>query len=184
MMNFPDTIYLIGYMGSGKSTVGRKLADALDYQFIDTDLYIESRFRKSIAQMFAEEGEPVFRKRERILIEEIAGMPRTIISTGGGLPCFNENMSLLNESGYTIYLQRTVPDLAFRLEACRRTRPSVKELTGSELLEHVEKQFAEREPIYLQAHLVLPVLSLVPDDNEEHLVEFITSHLKNFRSNP
>lgn len=76
-------IFIVGYMGSGKSTVGRKMADVLGWRFIDTDFFIENRFRKRVADIFRDEGEAVFRRRERVVIEELSGMEDAIIATGG-----------------------------------------------------------------------------------------------------
>ena len=91
-------IFLIGFMGSGKSTVGRHLADHLGFRFIDTDVFIETRFRERITDIFARYGEETFRRRERMAIEELMSMPETIFATGGGLPCQGDTMDLLLEA--------------------------------------------------------------------------------------
>lgn len=151
------TIYLIGFMGSGKSTVGRPLAEALGYDFIDTDTFLETRFRQRITDMFATHGEETFRRRERMILEELAGMERTIIATGGGLPCHGDAMELLNQTGLTIYFQCPPEDLAARLELCKRTRPTIRDKAGDELLDFVRTKLAEREGIYSQAQLIRPI---------------------------
>ena len=92
-------IFLVGFMGSGKSTVGRHLAEALGYRFIDTDVFIETRFRQRILDMFAQHGEVTFRRRERMAIEELMSMPDTVFATGGGLPCYEDTMEQLLLSG-------------------------------------------------------------------------------------
>lgn len=170
-------IYFVGFMGSGKSTVGRKVAAGLGYNFIDTDLYIVNRFRKSVDEIFLHEGEATFRKREFAIMEEIAGMPQTVIATGGGLPCYNNLMEVLNETGYTVYLQRTPEELAVRLEKCKRTRPAIKALSSDEIFPFVQQELAKRESVYSQAQLSLPVLKIIPDDDEVKLVSFILHHL-------
>ena len=98
-------IFIVGYMGSGKSTVGRKMADVLGWRFIDTDFFIENRFRKRVADIFRDEGEAVFRRRERVVIEELSGMEDAIIATGGGLPCHSDNITLINKANLTLYLE-------------------------------------------------------------------------------
>ena len=96
-------IFLVGFMGSGKSTIGRHLADALGYRFVDTDVFIETRFRQRILDMFAQHGEATFRRRERMVIEELMSMPDTVFATGGGLPCYEDTMELLLQSGSVVY---------------------------------------------------------------------------------
>ncbi len=147
-------IYLIGFMGAGKSTLGRLLAEHLGYRFIDTDFFIENRFRKKVSELFATEGEERFRKKERVIIEELSGFEHTVISTGGGMPVFNNNLcEVMLTSGTVIYLQYTAQELATRLEVCKRTRPKVAHLSGSELQEYVTRELSWRHPIYTQAHL-------------------------------
>jgi shikimate kinase len=90
--------FLIGYMGSGKTTLGKQLAKKLNLQFVDMDLFIENRYHKSISEIFKEKGEDGFREIERRTLQEIAGFENVIISTGGGLPCFFDNMDLMNKS--------------------------------------------------------------------------------------
>ncbi|KGN67146.1 shikimate kinase [Porphyromonas sp. COT-239 OH1446] len=150
-------IFIIGYMGSGKSTVGAKLAECLSLRFIDTDFFIENRFRERIVDMLPSIGEAAFRRRERVVIEELSGMQDVVISTGGGLPCFFDTMNLLLESGLTIYLEATDEELATRLELCKRTRPTIRDKSGPELLEHVREAMLLRRPIYEQAALRVPV---------------------------
>ena len=93
-----NPIYIIGYMGAGKSTLGRKLAEVLGFDFIDTDIFIESRFRERIVDMFDRIGEEKFRLKEHYVIEELSGMTDCVIATGGGLPCFHDNMKLMKET--------------------------------------------------------------------------------------
>ena len=104
-----DPIFLVGFMGSGKSTIGRHLAEALGRRFIDTDVFVETRFRQRITDMFAEHGEAVFRRRERMAIEELMSMPDTVFATGGGLPCYTDTMEHLLQAGHVIYLRCSTP---------------------------------------------------------------------------
>lgn len=171
-------IFLIGYMGAGKSTIGRKLADELGWSFIDTDIFIEARFRQRVCDMFASVGEEVFRRREHIVIEELSGMEDCIIATGGGLPCYHGNMQLMNEAGTTIYLSASNQALANRLELCKRTRPSVRDKSGDELLEHVCQAMQQREPIYRQAHLEQSVEQLSSSEDELRLALSLAKELR------
>lgn len=150
-------IFLVGFMGSGKSTIGRHLADALGYRFVDTDVFIETRFRQRILDMFAQHGEATFRLRERMVIEELMSMPDTVFATGGGLPCYEDTMEQLLLSGQVVYLSCSPQVLAARLELCKRTRPTIKDKSGEELLAFVEDMLRLRESIYRQAHHVCPI---------------------------
>ena len=150
-------IFLVGFMGSGKSTIGRHLADALGYRFVDTDVFIETRFRQRILDMFAQHGEATFRRRERMAIEELMSMPDTVFATGGGLPCYEDTMEQLLLSGQVVYLSCSPQVLAARLELCKRTRPTIKDKSGEELLAFVEDMLRLRESIYRQAHHVCPI---------------------------
>lgn len=162
-------IFILGYMGAGKSTLGRKLAQALDLQFIDTDIFIENRFRERIADMFNRIGEEAFRKREHYIIEELAGMTHCVISTGGGVPCYHDNMTLMLENGLTVYLYASVEVLASRLEYCKRTRPTIRDKSGEELLEHVKTALAERSVFYTQAQIHISIEHITCEADEEQL---------------
>ena len=109
-------IFLIGYMGAGKTTVGRDLSKILNLSFIDLDHYIEGRYMKTVDQFFKEFGEEKFRNTERRMLEEISSFEDVIISTGGGSPCFFDNMQLMKEAGTTVYLKVSADELAKRLE--------------------------------------------------------------------
>ena len=145
-------IFLIGYMGSGKTTVGRLLAAQLGYSFIDMDAYIEGKLFKSVSQIFNEQGEQHFRHLEQQCLHEIAEFQNVIISTGGGVPCFFDNMEFMNKSGMTIYLKLTSLELAERLENSHANkRPLLAERKGKELLQFVSNGLAKREVFYEQA---------------------------------
>lgn len=171
-------IFLIGFMGSGKSTVGRHLADILGFRFIDTDVFIETRFRERITDIFAKYGEETFRRRERMAIEELMSMPETVFATGGGLPCQGDTMGLLLEAGHTIYLRGSVPMLAARLELCKRTRPTIRDKSGEELLEFVTKSLEVRGPIYDRAHSVYDIDEVDTVAKERLLAEEIARDLQ------
>lgn len=171
-------IFIIGYMGAGKSTLGRKLAEELGCQFIDTDIFIENRFRERIVDMFGRIGEEAFRRRERYIIEELSGMTDCVISTGGGLPCYNDNMSIIKDCGLSIYLQASAQHLAERLELCKRTRPSIRHKSGEELREHVEQALGERLPIYEQADWQICVEHIESSEDELRLAKQLAKRIK------
>ena len=120
-----SVIILIGYMGSGKSTLGRKIARKLNYEFLDTDSAIEEKEGLTIAAIFEQFGEVHFRKLETNILLSLKGKEKIVIATGGGMPCFNGNMNLLNELGRTFYLKRSVNELVHRLVNAKRVRPLI-----------------------------------------------------------
>ncbi len=164
-------------MGSGKSTLGRKLAETLSLGFVDTDIFLENRFRQRVQDMFASVGEETFRRRERIVAEELSGMEDTVIATGGGLPCFHDNIELLLDAGHVLYLDSSDEALAARLELCKRTRPAVADKSGDELLDYVRRVMVERRPIYERAHAVYSVDEVQCEADEWRLARRIASEL-------
>ncbi len=147
-------IYLIGYMASGKSQVGVDLAGRIGFSFTDLDDLFEERYRISIYDFFEKYSERNFRKIEQQLLHETANFERTVISTGGGTPCFFGNMEFIRSSGYSVYLRWEVADLVSRLGRVRRKRPVLKEFSGKDLLESVTVHLKEREFFYNQADYI------------------------------
>ena len=147
-----NRIFLIGYMGSGKTTVGQLLATQLGYSFIDMDNHIEGKLFKSVSQIFTELGEDQFRLLERQCLHEVAEFDQVVISTGGGVPCFFDNMKYMNKQGVTVYLKLSSADLAERLEQSHANkRPLLANRKGEELLHFISEELAKREPFYSQA---------------------------------
>ena len=99
-------IILVGFPGSGKSTIAKKIANRLHYQFVDMDHLFESKYKLSIPDFFKKYGEEVFRKSEHVLLKEVIQQEKVVISTGGGTPCFHGNMELIMENGFSIYINR------------------------------------------------------------------------------
>lgn len=147
-------IFLIGYMGAGKTTVGKDLAKRLGLSFIDLDCYIEGRYLKTVGQIFAEKGEEAFRDIERRMLHEVSMFEDVLISTGGGAPCFFDNMEFMNEAGTTVYLKVSVEELAKRLETCKTTRPVLKGRSGDELRAFIGESLEKRTPHYTKASIV------------------------------
>lgn len=166
-------LFIVGYMGAGKSTVGRKLASLMKAEFIDTDIYIENRFRKKVAQIFTEEGEEVFRNREAMVLQEVTGYGNAIISTGGGMACHHGNMDTMLQCGTVIYLRYTAEELAQRLSDISRGRPLIKGLRGEELVQYVQQSLAQREPYYLRANLLVDCSVVCPTGDENDLAQYI-----------
>ena len=158
-------IFLIGYMGSGKTTVGRKMASLLDSNFVDLDTRIESTTGKTITELF-DSGEDAFRKLERETLMGISKDPKLVLSTGGGTPCFHDNMEWMNEQGVTVYLKLDPLSLFHRLRASKRPRPLIAGKSDDELLDYIHKSLTERELHYRKAKYQvkgenLEVMSLV-----------------------
>lgn len=150
-------IILIGYMGAGKTTVGKQLAKDLGLPFYDLDWYIESRMRKKISQIFEERGEEGFRIIERNMLHEVAEFEDVVISCGGGTPCFFDNMDYMNENSDVIYLKATPEVLYAHLQMGRSVRPIIANKTKDELLAFIKEQLAYREQFYLKAKHILDV---------------------------
>jgi shikimate kinase len=150
-------IILIGYMGAGKTTIGRALAKELGIPFYDLDWYIESRMRKTVPQIFAERGEEGFRKIEYNMLHEVAEFENVIISCGGGTPCFFDNMDYLNQQGQVVYLKADPEVLYKHLQMARVERPLLKGKSHEELLAFIKEQLEKREPFYTKARYTLDV---------------------------
>jgi len=146
-------IYLIGYMGCGKSTLGRRLAEKMNLQFIDMDEYIEERNFRTIPQIFTEEGEPAFRLKEQKALSELSEFAGVVIATGGGAPCFFDNIGLMNRTGITIFLNIGPDILAERLLSSKTERPLIKGKSKKELAAFIDETLQKRRPFYEQAKL-------------------------------
>ena len=150
-------IILIGFMGAGKTTIGRQLALALGLQFYDLDWYIEMRYHKKVSEIFAEEGEEYFRDLERRMLHEVAEFEDVVISCGGGTPCFGDNMQYMNQQAETVYLKLEPEVLAMHLSMGRTVRPLILNKTGDELLSYIKETLKTREPFYTQARHIVDV---------------------------
>lgn len=148
-------IFLIGYMGCGKTTLGKVLASRLEMDFVDLDAFIEQRYFKSIPQLFEEKGESGFREIEHTALLEVCEFENAIISTGGGVPCFFNNMEIMKRSGLTVYLKVTPKVLTEVLKKAKRNRPLIKNKSEEELFHFIEENLAKREAFYSQAELTI-----------------------------
>ena len=150
------TLFLIGYMGSGKSVVGEKLADVLNYKYQDFDRYIESKENSTISYIFETKGEIYFRKAEGIYLEDVTSLSNTVVSLGGGTPCYGNNMEVLlsEKEAVTIYLKANIPSLSQRLFEQKDHRPLIAHLNSKEeLQEFIGKHLFERAPYYEQSQI-------------------------------
>ena len=144
-------IFLIGYMGSGKTTLGRALGRRLGLQFIDLDLYIESRYMRTISQLFAERGEDKFRSIEREMLHEVAEMEDVVVACGGGTPCYYDNIDYMNRCGTTVFLSASEDRVFARLSINRNKRPLIKDLDDQSLRIFIRENLALRMPHYSKA---------------------------------
>jgi shikimate kinase len=154
-------IYLIGFMGSGKSTIGKRLAAHLGWSFIDLDKLIEEHTGRTIPEIFSQKGENYFRETESFLLNNLNLISDTVISTGGGAPCYGNNMEFMCGTGLTLYLKLTPEELKSRLSESKGDRPLIKDLNDKSLMKFIKQKMAEREKWYDKA--VLTFTGLNPD---------------------
>lgn len=165
-------ILIIGYMGAGKTTLGKVLAKDLGLPFYDLDWYIESRMMKTVPQLFAERGEDGFRKVEHNMLHEVAEFEDVVISCGGGTPCFYDNMKYMNAQGDTVYLKASPEVLYAHLQMGKVERPLLKNKTREEMQAFIKEQLAEREKYYTKARHIFNVDLL---DNYEKIQTSVTN---------
>lgn len=146
-------IYLLGFMGSGKSFSGKQLAEKFNMSFVDLDDYIEKQEGQSIRSIFKNKGEDYFRKAEMHCLHKMSTKEMTVISTGGGTPCFFDNMDWMNKDGITVFLETPVRILTNRLLEGKEHRPLLKDFSQKELASFIEHKLEERNPFYHQAQV-------------------------------
>ncbi len=164
-------IFLIGYMGAGKTTAGKELAKKMNMEFIDMDHYIQARYQKTVGQLFSEYGEAEFRNIERKILREVSDIENVVISTGGGTPCFFDNMDYMNQVGTTVYLKASPQALSDRLNTCKEKRPLIKDKSEEELYAFVVDSLEKREPSYSKAHVIFGTEELISREDVEGYVE-------------
>ena len=142
-------------MGSGKTTAGKKLAALMGWSFIDLDERTESAAAMKIPEIFSHFGEEYFRKSESETLHELENLDDAVISTGGGAPCYNENMEFMLASGLTVYLKLTPEQLKNRLSQSKTDRPLLKDLKGIDLLDFIREKLSQREKYYDRADIII-----------------------------
>ena len=147
-------IFLIGFMGCGKSYIGSHLAKKLNMPFVDMDDFLEKKENRSIRKIFAEEGEVYFRQKEKESLSEMVQFEKAIIATGGGTPCFFDNGDWMKMNGISVYLKTPIEVLIKNLERGIDKRPLLKGLSEKELEDFIENKLAEREVFYQNVHIV------------------------------
>lgn len=171
-------IILIGYMCVGKTTIGKELAKRRGQMFYDLDWYIEERFRKRVLQIFAEEGEEAFRKKERNMLHEVAEFENVVVSCGGGTPCFFDNIDYMNQAAEVIYLKASPETILSHLKISKGKRPLLEGMSPEELQTFVTDQIQTREDFYLRARHVVDVDVLDSAEKINRLVELIETEIK------
>ncbi len=159
--------------GSGKTTTGKKIANKYKMDFIDADSYIEEKFRMSIKQIFSKIGEEGFRKLEKKVLDEILQKNNTIFATGGGMPCFFDNMEKMNKKGITIYLNIPEGIIAHRLIHSKKTRPLIQNMTEEEVKQYVNSTLQKRNPYFEKAQFSI-------DTSKEKIFNLIEEKIFNF----
>ncbi len=164
-------IYLIGFMASGKSTTAKGLAKALGYGSIDLDRYIENRYSMRISEIFNTMGEVGFREIESNCLREITD-PNIVIATGGGTPCFNDNMEYMNSNGVTLYLRHNAGQLSHRLTRSRVQRPLLMGKSKEEIEAFINENLPQREKYYNRSSIVVDH----PTRNISSIIEIVKLH--------
>ncbi len=167
-------IYLIGFMGVGKSTAGRKLASKLGWQYIDIDKVFEEKYKLGIDAFFIKYGEELFRKLENDILKSTFELDNYVISTGGGTPCFMDGMKQINENGISVYLKMNEQAILSRLVKSKQRRPLVSNKPEVDLLDFINAKLRERDPIYSQAMITVQAISI----NIDSLLAVIKANYK------
>jgi shikimate kinase len=159
----PSRIYLIGMPGCGKTTLGKLLADRIAYQFTDLDELIAKQEQMSIADIFAQKGEDYFREKEKLALHYTFKMSRCVVATGGGTPCFYDNMEQINSHGLAVFINIPLSMIASRIERQRQKRPLLATEDAADMLERLKVLYQKRFPYYNQAEVAVSGTDLNAD---------------------
>ena len=165
-------IYLIGFMGSGKTTIGKQLSGLLHYGFCDMDEEIAATEGMTVPEIFSVKGESYFRMAEKKMLEDFSGRNNLVVSTGGGAPCFHGNMKIIKSTGISVYISLPPGAIVNRLKNAKIKRPLVADKDDQELLEFIENMLIERERFYLQADIVVNGIDLSASLLKKELEEY------------
>lgn len=164
-------IFLIGFMGSGKTSLGKRLANRLNLEFIDLDQFIEEKYNMSVSSIFEQFGELVFRELETLALKAVIGKDNFVLSCGGGTPCFNSNIQMINEAGISIYIKMNETALVSRLQNSPKKRPLLDNLSNGELLIKISELLGKREYFYNQAKYTIDGINVKIDDIIEKILQ-------------
>lgn len=169
---------LMGYMGSGKSTIAKQLARALDLPFTDLDNYIEKKEQSSVKDIFNSKGEIYFRKKEGAYLKELMEDQKAgVLAVGGGTPCYGNNMQHIKKDSISIYLKGNIGTLSQRLKKEKSKRPLIASLNDDQLTEFVGKHLFERSAYYDQAFKIISIDQKTVKELVEELLDFIKNEL-------
>ena len=176
-MALPNYIFITGFMGSGKTTFGKKLAALLKYDHLDLDQWIEENENITIEAVFKNEGEQFFRELETKYLKKIIKIKKSaVVSLGGGAVCFNDNLNLVKKNGLLIYIKLSPLVLTTRIIKSKIKRPLLKNLNRKELLTEIKKLLLKRKIFYEQAHLIINDLNLNPKNVAQLMEEYLTTN--------
>lgn len=150
-----NRIYIVGYMGAGKTTAAKRIANRLGWEVADTDAMFEEKYRISIHDFFQKYDEQLFRRLESEVLKSTENLENTVISTGGGLACFFDNMEWMNQHGLTVFMRISPEAAAERILNSKRKRPLTENKTKEELTEYIRQHYASRLPFYVQAQITV-----------------------------
>ena len=157
-------IFLVGYMGCGKSMWGKQLACKLNIPFVDLDALIERQQNLSVADIFRTQGEVAFRKMEQSALVSLISHKSVVVATGGGVPCYEDNMDWMNINGITVFMDTTPEVLANRIIGSDQERPLVRGMDKQQLLDHISAHLKSRLPFYEKAHHIVPASDIKISD--------------------
>ncbi|MDO5760698.1 MAG: shikimate kinase [Bacteroidota bacterium] len=164
-------IVLVGYMYAGKTTVGKRIANMLNFSFVDTDKRVEEICLQSVEEIFDRVGEEYFRQKEREVFLSLLKEDNIVIATGGGLPCYKDNMNLINLYCKSIYLELSPAQIFSRLNKSNNIRPLLKNIKSEDRLEFIETSLQARESFYRKADITLSALSINKEELEKRINE-------------
>ena len=171
-------IFLIGYMGAGKTTLGRPLAQKLGAAFCDLDECIEEHYGKTISEIFAEKGEDAFRTIERNILQEVVKLENVVVSCGGGTPCFFDNMEMMNACGETVFLSASPAVLKEHLLMGKNKRPLIQGKKPEELEDFVRQSLQGRLSFYQKAKNVINIEVIHTDEEIQSYVSQIVEMVR------
>ena len=174
------TLFIIGYMASGKTTFGRALARKAGLDHIDLDFYIEQRFHSTVREIFAQKGEAEFRRLESAMLREVGEMSDVVVSCGGGTPCFGDNIDYMNSRGLTVCLQASDDVIADRILQAGNKRPLMAGKSRDEVIDTLRRHMEERKPYYDRAKIQLSGNRL---ENKSQIAETVDDFIKNHLHN-